>query len=63
MLQEDQIRKSSDICAGNYDDPKRSIDFETLNDFSDWLETQLGSLEVKHQGFATLSSVRSFLKR
>jgi hypothetical protein len=63
MLQEDHIRKSSDICAENYEDSTRRIDFENLNDFSDWLKTQLRSLEATHQGFATLSSVRSFLKR
>ena len=63
MLQENQIRNSPNDRVEKYANSPRGTGFETLNDFSDWLETQLKSLEAKHQDFATLSSVRSFLKR
>jgi hypothetical protein len=37
--------------------------FETLIEFSNWLDEQLLKLESGHEGFTTSQSIRSFFKR
>ncbi|MFT5301043.1 MAG: hypothetical protein ACI814_001827 [Mariniblastus sp.] len=37
--------------------------FETLVDFSKWLNEQLAELESQHEEFLTSDSMRSFFKR
>ena len=37
--------------------------FDTLVEFSQWLDEQLLKLESGHEGFTTSNSIRSFLKR
>tara|TARA_B110000495_G_C23034274_1_gene617059 strand:- start:2355 stop:2705 length:351 start_codon:yes stop_codon:yes gene_type:complete len=63
MLQENQTGKPSSDAIEKHGDAARDIRFQSLTDFSDWLETQLENLEAKQRDFATQSSVRVFFKR
>jgi len=42
---------------------KTEPQFETLVDFSNWIDLQLSKLESKHQQFSTADSIRLFFKR
>jgi len=63
MLQENKFESSPNDPVEDSKHPRRDIGFDSLQDFSNWIETQLIFLEAKHRDFATLSSVRGFLKR
>lgn len=63
MLQENKFGSSPNDPVEDHKNSRRELGFESLKDFSNWIETQLISLEAKHRDFETLSSVRGFLKR
>ncbi len=63
MLQENKFESSPNDPVEDSKHPRRDIGFDSLQDFSNWIETQLIFLEAKHRDFATLNSVRGFLKR
>ncbi len=48
---------------GIVDFSKAEPQFETIVDFSEWIEEQLSKLELRHQRFSTSDSVRLFFKR
>ena len=47
----------------NVENRESEPQFETLVDFSNWLDDQLAELESQHEEFRTSKSMRYFFKR
>jgi hypothetical protein len=55
--------RTDHTVAGAGREAEKSIEFETLAAFSDWLDDQLAILESQYEGFETVTSVRGFFGR